>query len=60
MIASIYAKYYRDKYVLSLHKEIPNYDWDNNMGYATAKHKDLIKKFGLSKYHRNFKIKLSS
>ncbi|MCS7317052.1 MAG: ribonuclease HII [Candidatus Dojkabacteria bacterium] len=50
--ASIIAKVCRDEFMISLHKNIPNYDWDKNMGYGTRKHFESIEKFGLSIYHR--------
>ncbi len=56
--ASILAKTYRDDYMLELHKEFPNYKWNNNKGYGTKEHKEAMLKYGLTKYHRktfNFK-----
>ena len=50
--ASILAKTYRDDYMLKLHDEFPEYDWLNNKGYGTLKHRIAIKKYGLCKYHR--------
>ena len=50
--ASILAKTYRDDYMIELHREFPNYDWDHNKGYPTAKHRAAIKEFGITKYHR--------
>lgn len=50
--ASILAKTYRDKLMEGLHEEFPYYDWINNMGYPTKKHREAIQKFGASKYHR--------
>lgn len=57
--ASILAKTYRDALMNDLHVLYPHYDWNNNKGYPTKKHKDGIRNFGLSKYHRlSYKIKL--
>jgi ribonuclease HII len=54
--ASIIAKTYRDKLMRNLSKEHPQYIWENNVGYGTAKHIEMIKKYGISKYHRkNFR-----
>jgi len=60
--ASILAKVARDEYIYSLCKE--NIELDNcyhlskNKGYGTKQHRDGIKEYGLSKYHRkSFKIK---
>lgn len=50
--ASILAKTYRDDYMLALAKEYPQYDWANNKGYPTAKHRAAIKEFGVTPYHR--------
>ena len=50
--ASILAKVHRDKLMLKYNKEYPYYDWINNKGYGTIKHKNAIKKFGISIYHR--------
>jgi ribonuclease HII len=50
--ASILAKTYRDEYMLKLHKKFSEYDWKNNKGYGTLKHRDAIQKFGLCQYHR--------
>lgn len=50
--ASILAKTYRDDYMLEISKEYPMYGWEKNKGYPTKKHRDAIKEFGVSKYHR--------
>ncbi|MCX6318218.1 MAG: ribonuclease HII [Bacteroidetes bacterium] len=50
--ASILAKTHRDAYMQQLHAEFPQYDWENNKGYGTAKHRAAIEKFGLCTYHR--------
>lgn len=50
--ASILAKTYRDEFMLQLHEEFPEYDWKNNKGYGTLKHRQAIEKYGLCKYHR--------
>ena len=50
--ASILAKTYRDDFMRSLHKQYPYYDWINNKGYGTLKHRLAIKEHGLTKYHR--------
>ena len=50
--ASILAKVSRDRFMLELSKEFPQYDWENNKGYLTAKHVEAIKKFGATKWHR--------
>lgn len=50
--ASILAKTYRDDYMLSLSSEYPQYDWQSNMGYPTVKHREAIRKYGITPYHR--------
>ena len=50
--ASILAKVHRDKLMVKYNKEYPYYDWINNKGYGTIKHKNAIKKFGISIYRR--------
>ena len=50
--ASILAKTYRDDYMNQLAEEYPQYDWRSNKGYPTKKHRDAIKQFGITPYHR--------
>lgn len=50
--ASILAKTERDTYMQQLADEFPQYDWKNNKGYGTLKHRKAIEKHGLCKYHR--------
>lgn len=50
--ASILAKTYRDDYMMELNEEYPGYGWDKNMGYPTKKHREGIKKLGVTSYHR--------
>ena len=50
--ASILAKNYRDGLMLRLHDEFPDYGWNTNMGYATKDHREALKKFGPTRYHR--------
>ena len=50
--ASIIAKTYRDDIMKALHKDYPIYDWLNNKGYPTKKHRLSIHKNGVSEYHR--------
>ncbi|MDY0931020.1 ribonuclease HII [Chryseobacterium sp. CFBP8996] len=56
--ASILAKNYRDKLMIELHKEHPEYGWNTNFGYATKKHQEALIKHGITKYHRqSFRLK---
>jgi len=50
--ASVLAKTYRDDYMEKIDEEFPMYDWINNKGYPTAKHRQGIKDHGDCKYHR--------
>ena len=55
--ASILAKTYRDDFMEKISREFPNYDWHKNQGYPTVAHREAIKKFGSTKYHRkSFKL----
>ena len=51
-LASIFAKETRDRLMDKLHEEFPVYGWSKNAGYPTKSHKEAIKKYGLTKYHR--------
>ena len=50
--ASILAKTYRDDYMNQLAEEYPQYDWLSNKGYPTKKHRDAIRQYGITPYHR--------
>lgn len=50
--ASILAKTYRDDYMLRLAEEHPQYDWRSNKGYPTKKHRNAIRLYGVTPYHR--------
>lgn len=50
--ASILAKTYRDAYMERIHEEFPMYNWKKNKGYPTKEHREAIRKFGITKYHR--------
>jgi len=50
--ASILAKTHRDDFMKKLHLEFPDYDWKNNKGYPTPKHKAAIAKHGITDFHR--------
>jgi ribonuclease HII len=55
--ASVLAKTYRDEYMNTIHEEFPIYNWKKNKGYPTMEHRDAIRKYGVSKYHRmSFKL----
>lgn len=50
--ASILAKTYRDDYMDRLAQEYPMYDWHSNKGYPTRKHREALRQYGPSPYHR--------
>jgi ribonuclease HII len=50
--ASILAKTYRDDYMNRLHHDYPQYNWEQNKGYPTQKHREAISKYGISSFHR--------
>ena len=50
--ASVLAKTYRDEFMNEIHKEFPMYNWKQNKGYPTKEHRDAIRKYGTTKYHR--------
>lgn len=55
--ASILAKDYRDRLMEKLHEEYPQYGWAKNVGYPTKAHRDAIREFGTTPYHRmSFKL----
>lgn len=50
--ASILAKTYRDDYMYRLAETYPQYDWQSNKGYPTRKHREAIRQYGTTPYHR--------
>ena len=50
--ASVLAKTYRDAYMETIHEEFPMYNWKQNKGYPTKEHREAIRKYGATKYHR--------
>jgi ribonuclease HII len=50
--ASILAKTYRDDYMKKMALSFPEYYWITNMGYPTKKHREAIRKHGVSPIHR--------
>ena len=50
--ASILAKVYRDRIMIKLDQEFPNYGLANHKGYITASHTAAIKEFGVLAIHR--------
>lgn len=55
--ASVLAKTYRDEYMEKIHQEFPQYNWKKNKGYPTKEHRNAIREFGATPYHRkSFKL----
>ena len=50
--ASVLAKTYRDAYMETIYEEFPMYNWKQNKGYPTKAHREAIRKYGITKYHR--------
>lgn len=50
--ASVLAKTYRDEFMQKIDLEFPAYYWKKNKGYPTKQHRNAIRKFGISSYHR--------
>jgi ribonuclease HII len=50
--ASILAKTYRDEYMEQLHLNFPQYEWNQNKGYPTRKHREAIAEYGACIHHR--------
>lgn len=50
--ASILAKTYRDDYMDQLAGKYPQYDWLSNKGYPTKKHREAIREYGITPFHR--------
>lgn len=50
--ASILAKTERDRYLTVMHKKYPEYNWAKNKGYPTKEHREAIRKYGITDFHR--------
>ena len=50
--ASILAKTYRDDLMAELAINHPEYGWERNVGYPTKEHRNAIRKYGITPYHR--------
>ena len=51
--ASIIAKVSRDLFMIKLAEKYPKYNWHKNFGYGTNDHLNGLKKYGVTKHHRN-------
>lgn len=50
--ASVLAKTYRDDYMKAVHRQHPEYNWQQNKGYGTTQHRQALQQFGPSPLHR--------
>ncbi|MBR2102620.1 MAG: ribonuclease HII [Prevotella sp.] len=50
--ASILAKTWRDDYMDELAQRFPQYDWQHNKGYPTRRHREAIRQYGITPFHR--------
>ena len=50
--ASVLAKTYRDDTMIKLAEQYPKYNWQKNKGYPTKDHRQAIKQYGITPYHR--------
>ena len=50
--ASVLAKTYRDDFMNRISCEFPQYGWLENKGYPTAAHREAIRQYGVTPYHR--------
>ncbi|MGY9049734.1 MAG: ribonuclease HII, partial [Rhodobacterales bacterium] len=50
--ASIVAKTARDRVMWDLAQHFPGYGWETNMGYPSKKHREALKKLGVTPHHR--------
>lgn len=59
--ASIIAKVYRDRKMRVLGNKIQYqpYEWHQNKGYGTMRHRIAIQKFGTTKHHRDLYVRTS-
>lgn len=50
--ASVLAKVSRDRYMIEMAQRYPEYEFQTHKGYGTARHIELIRKYGPSEIHR--------
>ena len=50
--ASILAKVSRDRYMMEMHAQYPQYAFDRHKGYGTALHYERLRAYGPSPIHR--------
>jgi ribonuclease HII len=50
--ASVLAKTHRDEFMQAIAGEFPQYGWENNKGYPTKAHREALRQYGATPYHR--------
>ena len=50
--ASILAKVYRDRIMIKIGAEFPEYGFEGHKGYSSALHMDALRKHGVTVHHR--------
>ncbi len=50
--ASIIAKVTRDRIMIKLAADYPDYGWETNKGYGTKQHRTALAQFGVTEHHR--------
>ena len=55
--SSIIAKVERDKFMIEISRNFPEFRWEKNKGYGTREHIDAIKASKISPYHRKTFLK---
>lgn len=55
--ASIIAKVSRDRYMLKMAQEYPQYMFEKHKGYGTRLHYEMLEKYGISPIHRRSFLK---
>lgn len=51
-VASIYAKVTRDEFMVKCSKDLPDYGFDQHVGYGTTQHIKALNNFGITDIHR--------
>lgn len=55
--ASILAKVSRDRYMLKLHEQFPQYQLNKHKGYPTKLHYELLEQYGIQDFYRKSFLK---
>lgn len=56
--ASVIAKVLRDKIMEHYHRVFPEYDFRRHKGYPTSRHRELLKRYGITDIHRkSFRVR---